>query len=155
MQILLVKNYNQESTLELPFEFRAAAALGISVVADTLDYVAAPIFALPVIGDIADGIVMTLLYRLTRSKTAAAMNLLEFVPFIGDMIPTYTLSTIMWILRESKKRKYGPIQLVSQGQSAPWQKREQERATIIGHTNKEPLGTRIRKAYLILTGSLR
>jgi hypothetical protein len=150
-----VKNYNQESAPELPFEFRAAAALGISIVADTLDYVAAPIFALPVIGDIADGVVMTLLYRLTRSKTAAAMNLLEFVPFIGDMIPTYTLSTIMWILRESKKRKYGSLQLVSHGQSATWQKKEYGEATIIGHTNKEPLGTRIHKAYLILTGRMR
>jgi len=150
-----VKDSNQESTLELPFEFRAAAALGISIVADTLDYVGAPIFALPVIGDIADGVVMTLLYRLTRSKTAAAINLLEFIPFIGDMIPTYTLSTIMWILRESRKRKYGSLQLISQGQSATWQKKEQERATIIGHTNKEPMATRIHKAYLILTGRMR
>ena len=150
-----MKDSNQESTLELPFEFRAAAALGISIVADTLDYVGAPIFALPVIGDIADGVVMTLLYRLTRSKTAAAINLLEFIPFIGDMIPTYTLSTIMWILRESRKRKYGSLQLISQGQSAAWQKREQERATIIGHTNKEPMATRIHKAYLILTGRMR
>lgn len=150
-----MKDSNQESTFELPFEFRAAAALGISIVADTLDYVGAPIFALPVIGDIADGVFMTLLYRLTRSKTAAAINLLEFIPFIGDMIPTYTLSTIMWILRESRKRKYGSLQLISQGQSAKWQKREQERATIIGHTNKEPMATRIHKAYLILTGRMR
>jgi hypothetical protein len=46
----------QESD-ELPFEIRAVSALGISIVADALDYVGAPIFALPIIGDIADLIV--------------------------------------------------------------------------------------------------
>jgi hypothetical protein len=29
------------------------------------------------------------------------MNLAEFVPFLGDFLPVYTASTIIWILRES------------------------------------------------------
>jgi hypothetical protein len=90
---------------ELPFEVRATAALGISIVADALDYFGAPIFALPIVGDIIDVIVMAMLYRLTASKTSAAINSIEFIPLIGDMIPTYTISTLLWILRVSSKRK--------------------------------------------------
>jgi hypothetical protein len=90
---------------ELPFEVRATAALGISIVADALDYFGAPIFALPIVGDIVDVIVMAMLYRLTASKTSAAINSIEFIPLIGDMIPTYTISTLLWILRVSSKRK--------------------------------------------------
>jgi hypothetical protein len=29
----------------------------------------------------------------------------EFIPFIGDLLPVYTLSTLMWISKESKKGK--------------------------------------------------
>ena len=87
------------------FAIKAASALGISVIADGLDYVGAPIFALPFIGDIADLIVMGLLYRITKSKRSMFINAIEFIPFIGDFIPTYTVSTLMWILRESNKRK--------------------------------------------------
>jgi hypothetical protein len=105
LQILYVELKTQESRSELPFGVRAITALGISAVADTLDYIGAPIFALPVIGDIADGIVMTLLYRLTGSKTSAAVNAIEFIPFIGDFVPTYTLTALIWILRESHKRR--------------------------------------------------
>jgi hypothetical protein len=90
---------------ELPFKVRATAALGISIVADALDYFGAPIFALPIVGDIVDVIVMAMLYRLTASKTSAAINSIEFIPLIGDMIPTYTISTLLWILRVSSKRK--------------------------------------------------
>jgi hypothetical protein len=31
--------------------------------------------------------------------------MVEFIPFIGDFIPVYTLSTLMWISKESKKGK--------------------------------------------------
>jgi hypothetical protein len=89
---------------QLPFEVRAASALGISVAADALDYVGAPIFALPIVGDIADGIVMALLYRLTGSKKSAAINAIEFIPFVGDFVPTYTITTLMWVLKEIRKR---------------------------------------------------
>ena len=62
---------------ELPFGVRATAALGISIVADALDYIGAPIFALPIAGDIVDAIVMAILYRLTGSKTSTAINSIE------------------------------------------------------------------------------
>jgi hypothetical protein len=29
----------------------------------------------------------------------------EFIPFVGDLLPVYTLSTLMWISKESKKGK--------------------------------------------------
>jgi len=84
---------------------RAATALGISVIADGLDYVGAPIFSLPIIGDIADLIVAGLLYRITKSKASVFINAIELIPFVGDFIPTYTISTLIWILRESRNRK--------------------------------------------------
>ena len=103
MELIKQKKSNQ---LELPFEVRAAGALGISIVADVFDYIGAPLFALPIAGDVVDAVVMAILYRLTGSKTSTAINAIEFIPVIGDMIPVYTLSTLLWILREaSKKRK--------------------------------------------------
>ncbi len=38
------------------FKRKALTALGISVVADILDYIAAPIFAVPLIGDAFDAL---------------------------------------------------------------------------------------------------
>jgi hypothetical protein len=102
MSVVRQKRSNKSG---LDFQVRATAALGLSIVVDALDYVGAPIFALPVIGDIADVIVMATLYRLTGSKTSAAVNSIELIPFIGDMLPTYTISTLLWIIRESVKRK--------------------------------------------------
>jgi hypothetical protein len=55
VELISQKKSNQ---LDLPFEVRATAALGISIVADALDYIGAPIFALPVVGDVVDAIVM-------------------------------------------------------------------------------------------------
>ena len=77
-----------------------ALALGISLVADLLDYLAAPIFGVPIIGDVFDVIVSGLLFSITRSKVLLVMNLAEFIPFLGDFLPVYTISTLMWILRE-------------------------------------------------------
>ena len=75
-------------------------ALGISIVADFLDYLAAPIFGVPIIGDAFDVIVSGLLYGITRSKVSLIMNLAEFIPFLGDFLPVYTVSTLIWIVRE-------------------------------------------------------
>jgi hypothetical protein len=75
-------------------------ALGISIVADAMDYLAAPIFGVPIIGDVFDLIVSGLLYRITRSKVSLIMNLAEFIPFLGDFLPVYTVSTLIWIVRE-------------------------------------------------------
>jgi hypothetical protein len=78
-----------------------ALALTISIVADLLDYVAAPLLGIPIIGDVFDLVVMSMLYSVTKSKVLFIMNLAEFVPFLGDFLPVYTASTIVWILRES------------------------------------------------------
>ena len=77
-------------------------ALGISIVADILDFLAAPIFGVPIIGDIFDVIVTGLLYLITRSKVSVVMNLAEFIPFLGDFLPVYTVSTILWISRDQE-----------------------------------------------------
>jgi hypothetical protein len=87
------------------FKIRALLALGISLVADLLDYLVAPIFGVPIIGDIFDVVVSGLLYSITRSKVSVVMNLAEFIPFLGDFLPVYTISTLIWILREQKENK--------------------------------------------------
>jgi hypothetical protein len=105
MELISQKKPKKSKQSDMPFEIRATAALGISVVADAFDYIGAPIFALPIVGDVVDAIVMALLYHLTGSKTSTAINSIEFIPVIGDMIPAYTISTLLWILRASHKRK--------------------------------------------------
>jgi hypothetical protein len=87
------------------FGSRAITALGISIVADALDYFAAPLFSSPIIGDIFDSIVTSILYSITKSKSATAINLIEFIPFVGDFVPVYTLSTLYWISKELRKPK--------------------------------------------------
>jgi hypothetical protein len=89
----------------LPFEIRAATALGISITADTLDYVGAPVLDIPVLGDIPNALVMLMLYRLTGSKMSTAINAAKFIPIVGDFIPTYTISTAIWTLKELRRRK--------------------------------------------------
>ena len=56
------------------------------------------------LGDIFDVITMSLLFRITQSKVSTAINTIEFIPFVGDMIPVYTFSTILWIIREWRKQ---------------------------------------------------
>jgi hypothetical protein len=80
---------------------RMAYALAISIIADLLDYIGAPVLGAPIIGDLFDFIVISYLYSITKSKVVLVINLAEFVPFIGDFLPVYTASTIIWILRES------------------------------------------------------
>jgi hypothetical protein len=83
---------------------RAITALGVSVIADGLDYFAAPLFSTPLIGDIFDFIITSLLYSITRSKSSTAINMIEFIPFVGDFIPVYTLSTLLWISKELRRK---------------------------------------------------
>jgi hypothetical protein len=33
------------------------------------------------------------------------MNLAEFIPFLGDFLPVYTVSTLIWILGEKDENK--------------------------------------------------
>jgi hypothetical protein len=89
---------------EAPFIHKAATAMTISVIADALDYFAAPLFDVPVIGDVFDVITTSLLYSITKSKASTAINTIELIPVIGDFVPTYTFSTLLWISRELKKR---------------------------------------------------
>lgn len=84
------------------FKIRVTLALGISIVADILDYLAAPIFGVPILGDIFDVIVTGLLYLITRSKVSVIMNLAEFIPFFGDFLPVYTVSTMLWVIRDQE-----------------------------------------------------
>lgn len=88
---------------ERSFGNRALSALGIAIIADALDYFAAPLFGSPIIGDIFDSIVTGMLYSVTKSKSATAINLIEFIPFAGDFVPVYTLSTLYWISKELGK----------------------------------------------------
>jgi hypothetical protein len=85
------------------FGRRAATALGLAIVADSLDYFLAPLFSSPIVGDIFDSIVTSMLYSITRSKLSTAINMVEFIPFVGDLIPVYTLSTLLWISKELGK----------------------------------------------------
>ena len=91
--------------MDSSFKLRAGAALAVSVAADALDYVLAPIFVIPGIGDIPDAIVTSVLFAITRSKRSALLNMIEFVPVVGDLVPTYTLTTLLWIFSESRKKK--------------------------------------------------
>ena len=70
-------------------DLKVISALGVSILADVREYAGMPLFAMPVIGDITDGIVISLLYSITKSKVSTAMNFIELIPFIGDLIPTY------------------------------------------------------------------
>ncbi len=80
-------------------------ALGISLVADLLDYLVVPVFGVPIIGDVFDVIVSGLLFSITRSKVLLIMNLAEFIPFLGDFLPVYTISTLIWVLRGQEENK--------------------------------------------------
>ena len=82
------------------FKRKALTALGISIAADILDYIAAPIFAVPIIGDAFDALTIALLYNVTKSKFSATLNMMEFIPVIGDLLPVYTFSTLAWIMKE-------------------------------------------------------
>jgi len=91
----------KETNRKTKRSFKSAAfALGISIIADSMDYLAAPLFSIPIIGDVFDVITTGLLYSITKSKVAVIMNLAEFIPFVGDFLPVYTVSTLIWIMRE-------------------------------------------------------
>jgi hypothetical protein len=95
----------QISEIEKPlFKFRTSIVLSLSIMADVLDFVGGPILGIPPIGDIPNAIITGILYILTGSKKSAAINSIKFIPFIGDFIPVYTLSSIMWVYMESRKR---------------------------------------------------
>src|ERR687896_1827487 len=160
MELISQKKSKKSNQSDLPFEIRATAALGISVVADALDYIGAPIFALPIAGDVVDAAVMAILYRLTGSKTSTAINSIELIPVIGDMIPAYTISTLLWILRASRKRKDNDSLLMNQSNNTGSIRRIDD---YIGHRNivdlnsttQESLRTKAMRLYAILRSRAR
>ena len=97
-----MSHYNNFRVIDSKDQFKrkALTALGISVAADILDYVAAPVFAVPVIGDAFDALTIALLYNVTKSKFSTTLNMMEFIPVIGDLLPVYTFSTLAWIIKE-------------------------------------------------------
>ena len=157
MKLISQKKSNQS---DLPFGVRATAALGISIVADALDYIGAPIFALPVLGDIVDAIVMAILYRLTGSKTSTAINSIEFIPLVGDMVPAYTISTLLWILRTSTKRKNDDsLQMTQSNHSGSIRRNNEHMDPIntfdIESTAQESLRTKAMRLYAIFRSRAR
>ncbi len=82
--------------------WKIIAALSTSIAADIFDYLMAPIFTVPLIGDIPDSFFVATLYLITKSKLSAAINLAELLPVVGDLSPTYTLSTLLWLYRQRR-----------------------------------------------------
>ena len=97
-----MSHYNNFRVIDSKGQFKrkALTALGISVAADILDYIAAPVFAVPIIGDAFDALTIALLYNVTKSKFSTTLNMIEFIPVIGDLLPVYTFSTLAWIIKE-------------------------------------------------------
>ena len=86
------------------FLSRALLALGLSVIADVVDFIGGPILIIPPVGDIPNALVTGLLFAITRNKRSAAINLIKFIPIVGDYVPTYTITTLMWIYTEWSKK---------------------------------------------------
>ena len=78
----MVEIIRKETNKKTKRSFRTAAlALGISIIADALDYLAAPLFSVPIIGDIFDLVIISMLYSITKSKVSFII-LTEFIPFL-------------------------------------------------------------------------
>lgn len=84
---------------------RANSALVVSVGVDALDYLAPMLSAMQILGDISDGIAIGILYEITGSKRSILLNLVEFIPVIGDFVPAYTISRLLWIYSESRQKQ--------------------------------------------------
>ncbi|HXG06647.1 MAG TPA: hypothetical protein VNI77_04895 [Nitrososphaera sp.] len=100
--------------MDFSFKIRAGSALAISVVADVIDYAGVPLFGVPILGDIFDAIITGILFTITRSKRSTLLSMIEFVPVIGDFVPTYTIATLMWMSRESYKKRSRKHTIVEQ-----------------------------------------
>jgi hypothetical protein len=59
------------SVQKISFIWQALSALGISVIADALDFIEGPILSIPPIGDIPNAIITGLLFAITRNKRSA------------------------------------------------------------------------------------
>lgn len=100
-----IRTYNHDNATNngpLQPKWKIIAALSTSIAADIFDYLMAPIFTVPLIGDIPDSFFVATLYLITKSKLSAAINLDELLPVVGDLSPTYTLSTLLWLYRQRR-----------------------------------------------------
>jgi hypothetical protein len=84
---------------------RANSALVVSVGVDALDYLAPMLSAMQILSDISDGIAIGILYEIIGSKRSILLNLVEFIPVIGDFVPAYTISRLLWIYSESRQKQ--------------------------------------------------
>jgi hypothetical protein len=46
-----------------------------------------------------------IIYGVIRRKHSTLLNLVEFFPVVGDFVPDYTISKIVWIYSESKQKQ--------------------------------------------------
>ena len=83
---------------------RMLVALGLSVIADIMEFLEVPVFALPIIGDIPNAAIIGSLYAITRNKKSTALNLIKFIPVLGSIIPVYTITTLLWIYSELRRQ---------------------------------------------------
>ena len=83
---------------------RALVALGLSVIADTMEFLDVVAFAFPIIGDVSNAALIGALYAITRNKKSTAINLIKFIPVLGNIIPVYTITTLLWIYSEARRR---------------------------------------------------
>lgn len=77
-------------------EINFLVAFLVAVLADGIDFPAL-VGALPIVGDVFDGIVIMILFVLIGPF--ALLNVIEFVPGL-DFIPVYTASTLsLWYMK--------------------------------------------------------
>jgi hypothetical protein len=95
----------QLESLHYVFKMRANSALVVPVGVDALDYLAPMLSAMQILSDISDGIAIGILYEITGSKRSILLNLVEFIPVIGDFVPAYTISRLLWIYSESRQKQ--------------------------------------------------
>ena len=101
----ITKKGRKEYAIVLQWEV-ALFALMISIIGDTLDFIGAPILSVLPVGDIPNAFVTALLFAITRNKRSTAINLIKLIPVIGDFIPIYTITTLMWICKEARKANW-------------------------------------------------
>ena len=83
---------------------KAFSAFALSVIADAMEFLEIPLFAIPLVGDIPNAALVSALYAITRNKKSTALNLIKFIPVVGSIIPVYTITTLMWLHTESRSQ---------------------------------------------------
>lgn len=79
---------------------RFVLAAIIAVLLDLIDY---SIGWIPVAGDLLD--IMGIIILLALIGKYAIISVVEFIPFIGDLLPAFTASVVLARMEEKKKAK--------------------------------------------------